>query len=95
MPITNNVSVNYVHDVSHRQELPAVNGMQYLEVLQKVYGEAPVKQAVQSIFQSEAKGSMPAFKGRLLDALATEKPTLNGADQKYLDGYVKTLAINK
>lgn len=93
MPIQNGVSVNYVHNVSHRQELPVVNGMNYLEGLQKVYGEAPVKQAVQNIFQAEDKGDMPAFKGRLINALADEKPCLNGADQKYLANYVQRISL--
>ena len=89
------ITENYIQNVAYKKELPAVNGLNYMEGLQKYYGETPVKQAVQNIFQAEDKGSMPAFKTRLLDAMANQKPTLNGADQKYLDGYVRQLSINQ
>lgn len=86
------VSESYINNVFSTAELPKVNGMQYMEGLQKVYGEAPVKQAVQNIFRVESSG-MNAFKTRFVDALADDNRSLNGLDQKYLANCVQRASL--
>jgi len=96
--MTLSINKSYIEGLGYAQtnKLQPVLGKCFVEALEKTYGKAMTKVAM-DILSNQPDNSysgVKEFKARLKKALASNIPLLNTDDQKYIADYVKRVSIN-